>query len=69
MRETTPQLEATGFNVLLLDIHATPGRDLLERFKFVSTPTFLVFDASGQEVHRTATLPTLTELAAYLQAP
>lgn len=59
-----PELEAAGIEPILLDIHSTPGRDLLTRFAFETTPTYIVFNAEGQEMLRARSLPSLTAIQA-----
>ena len=63
-REIVPELEAAGITPILLDIHSTPGRDLLTRFAFETTPTYIVFNAAGQETLRARSLPSLTAIEA-----
>ena len=67
-REIIPDLEAAGITPILLDVHSTPGRDLLKRFAFESTPTYLVFNADGQETLRAQSLPSLTVIQAASKA-
>jgi hypothetical protein len=62
VREIVPELEAAGITPILLDIHSTPGRDLLSRFAFETSPTYLVFNAEGQETLRARSLPALTAI-------
>lgn len=64
VRGLLPELDAENINVLLLDIHAAPARDMLARFEFVSTPTFLVYDTDGQERYRAGSLPSLAQIRA-----
>lgn len=64
VREMQTALVEQGVNVLLLNIHERPGSDLLERYRFEISPTYLVFNAAGQEVLRSNSLPTLPEIAA-----
>lgn len=66
-RAIVPELEAAGITPILLDIHTTPGRDLLTRFDFESTPTYLVFNGAGQETLRARSLPSLTAIQAASQ--
>ena len=62
-----PELEAAGITPILLDIHNTPGRDLLTRFAFETTPTYIVFNAEGQETLRARSLPSLTAIQAAIK--
>lgn len=64
VREMQTALVEQGVNVLLLNIHERPGIDLLQRYRFEISPTFLVFNAAGQEVLRSNVLPTLSEITA-----
>jgi len=62
MRALVPDLEAAGITTILLDVNTSPGRDLLKRFAFDSTPTYLVFNTSGEESLRAHSLPDLTAI-------
>lgn len=66
MRGLTPELETAGIQVLLLDIHAAPARDMLARFEFMSTPTFLLYNAEAQEIYRAGKLPSFAEILALI---
>ena len=57
-----PELRRNGMDVILLNIHESPGRDLLSRFKFEFTPTYVMFDGSGEEIYRSNSLPTVREI-------
>ena len=59
MRGLIPDLQKQTMDVLLLNIHTAPGSELLERFEFVASPTYLIFDADGIIVFRSNSLPTL----------
>jgi hypothetical protein len=62
VRGLASQLASAGINALLLNIHEAPGSQLLERFGFRSTPTFIVYAADGREVLRSSHSPTLDEI-------
>ncbi len=64
MRALVPNLEAAGMTPILLDVNTSPGRDLLKRFAFESTPTYLVFNAKGEEMLRAHSLPALPAIRA-----
>lgn len=68
VRDIQTQLVERDINVLLLNIHERPGSELLGRFGFEVSPTYLVFDAGGQEILRGSTLPTLAEIEARISA-
>lgn len=67
VQKIVPELEAAGITPILLDVNASPGRDLLRRFAFESTPTYLVFNASGEETLRARSLPSLTAIQTAIQ--
>lgn len=64
VRAAAHELEQGGMDVLLLNIHEGPGSELLERFGFRTSPTYLLFDGAGQEVLRSSSLPSAAELLA-----
>lgn len=39
--------------VIRLDVQDPVGREIGERFRFRATPTFIFFDATGEELWRT----------------
>ncbi|NJR12586.1 hypothetical protein HC776_01495 [bacterium] len=45
-------------------MNTAPGRDLLERFAYDTTPTYLVFNARGEETLRVSTLPSIEAVQA-----
>lgn len=57
-----------SFNILRVDIHTPFGRVLRERYGFSYTPEFILFDPSGQEVWRSHTPPSLTEVESLASA-
>lgn len=59
VRELASQLETANFNIVLLNIHEAPGSDLLDDFDFRASPTYLIFDYSGEEVARQNRIPTV----------
>jgi hypothetical protein len=67
VKAIVPDLESAGITPILLDVNTSPGRDLLERFEFETTPTYLVFNARGEETLRTRSLPSLTAIQAASQ--
>lgn len=67
MRAIVPDLEQAGIRPILLDVHTSPGRDLLKRFAFETTPTYLVFNAQGEETLRARSLPSLNVIEAASQ--
>ncbi|NWF70977.1 MAG: hypothetical protein HXY40_17975 [Chloroflexi bacterium] len=67
VRGLQPELEAAGVNTLLLNIHQPPGSTLLERFAFVSTPTYIVYSAAGTETLRANRTPALADILAAAQ--
>jgi hypothetical protein len=52
------QLEPGGIDTLLVDIHSEDGMILRERLGFELSPTFIVFDAGGDEVWRANVIPS-----------
>ena len=62
VRGLQPELDAAGINTILLNIHEAPGSDLLERFGFQATPTFVVYSADGREMLRTNRAPSLENI-------
>jgi hypothetical protein len=68
MRAIVPDLEQAGITPILLDVHTSPGRDLLTRFAFETTPTYLVFNAHGEETLRARSLPSLDVIEIASQA-
>jgi hypothetical protein len=52
------QLEPEGIDTLLVDIHDEEGMVLRERFDFQLSPTYIVFDADGDEVWRANITPS-----------
>lgn len=62
VRDLQPQLEDAGINLLLLNVHAEPGSQLLDRFGFRITPTYIVYTADGREVLRTNVTPSLEQI-------
>jgi hypothetical protein len=67
VRDLLPDLEAAHFNTLLLDVNTAPARDMLARFDFISTPTFLIFAADGTEFSRFRRTPSRDEIFAVVQ--
>jgi hypothetical protein len=64
MRAVIPDLENAGITPILLDVNTSPGRDMLKRFSFETTPTYLVFNARGEETLRARSLPSLVAIQA-----
>ena len=62
--ELKPHLLNANINVLLLNIFDSPGKDVLKRFDFHATPTFIFYDSDAQEVWRSSNLPVLDDLLA-----
>mgnify|MGYP006969528849 CR=1 FL=1 len=58
VRGYIPQLEADNIDVLLLNIHESPGQELLARFGFEFTPTYLMYSTEGEEIFRSNSLPS-----------
>lgn len=67
VRGQLPEIQSNGIDVMLLDIHHPPGQDMLTRLNFNFSPTYLIFDATGEEVFRSNSLPTVDALLAYAQ--
>jgi uncharacterized UPF0146 family protein len=65
VRDLSPQLEKAGFNILLLDIHAAPARDMLDYFEFTSTPTFIIYNARQEVIYRASRLPQIETLLSF----
>jgi len=62
VRGQIPEIRRKDIDVLLLNIHTTPGSDLLSRFEFEFTPTYLIFKSDGEEVFRSNALPTVSDI-------
>ena len=62
-----PDLQTANINVILLDVNTAPARAMLERFSFISTPTFLLYDAEGAEIRRSQRVLALAEILAAVQ--
>lgn len=62
VRGHLPDIQRHEIDVLLLDIHTSLGRDLLSRFGFEFTPTYLIYHGDGEEIFRSNTLPTVNEI-------
>jgi len=62
VRGQIPDIQWQRVEVLLLNIHEPPGRDLLARFDFTFSPTYLIFNTAGDEVFRSNSLPTVTDI-------
>jgi thiol-disulfide isomerase/thioredoxin len=62
-----PDLQNANINVVLLDVNTSPARDMLARFDFVSTPTFLLYDADGAEIRRSGRILTYADIQAAMQ--
>ena len=62
VRGQLPDIQQNDVQALLLNIHETPGRDLLSRFDFVFSPTYLIFDSEGEELFRSNELPTVEDI-------
>jgi hypothetical protein len=56
------QAEWTTGRVLRVDILTPIGREFARRHDFVGTPTFVLFDGTGQEIKRWQAPPALSEL-------
>jgi len=64
VRGQLAEIQSNGVEVLLLNIHESPGRDLLARFDFVYSPTYLIFNTAGDEVFRSDSLPSVDTINA-----
>lgn len=62
VRGHLPEIQRQDIDVLLLNIHTTPGQDLLSRFDFQFTPMYLIFRGDGEEIFRSNTLPTAIDI-------
>ncbi len=62
VRDLTAELSSAGIDSLLLNVHDALGSALADRFKFVFSPTFLVFTPEGREVLRANSLPRLEDI-------
>lgn len=62
VRDLTAGLQNDGVDALLLDIHAQPANAMLERFAFSVSPTYILYDAEGDEVWRGNSTPTRDEV-------
>ncbi len=62
VRGQLPEIQRQSIDVLLLNIHTFPARDMLSRFEFKFTPTYLIFAGNGEEVFRSNTLPTAIDI-------
>jgi hypothetical protein len=62
LRPATERLEAdlgSRANLLRVSIHTDFGQQLGERYRFESTPLFVVLDATGAEVWRGSKPPSI----------
>lgn len=67
VRGALPEYDAADIDVLLLNIHETPGSELLDRFAFRSTPTYIFYDSDGEEKLRSSSVPEVDALIASLE--
>ncbi|GAB1421343.1 hypothetical protein MASR2M15_15030 [Anaerolineales bacterium] len=61
MRGRQSEWEAQGLNVILLNIQESPGNQMLEKFDFKLTPTYILYDSKGKEVWRGQQIPDLKD--------
>lgn len=64
VRGQLPDIQRKGVEVMLLNIHEPPTRDLLAQFEFTLSPTYLIFSGNGAEVFRSNGLPPVDEIIA-----
>lgn len=57
-----PEIQRKGIQVMLLNIHEAPARDLLSRFGFEFSPSYLIFDGQGNEIFRSNLLPNIEKI-------
>lgn len=69
MRGLIPTLEADDIDVLLLNIHEAPADAMLDRFDFRATPTYIIYDAAGNEQWRGNGLPNPDLIVQYATQP
>lgn len=62
VRGQLPDIQRKGVEVMLLNIHESPTRDLLTQFEFSLSPTYLIFSGDGTEIFRSNGLPTVDEI-------
>ena len=53
-------------DLLLINIHQQPGRTLTDRYNFQYSPTYILFDGSGEEVWRGNRRPSEADILAEL---
>ena len=63
VRGMLPQLQEAGIDTLFLNIHEPPGSELLERFEFRFSPTYILWNASQNEVWRGNDVLNIAELS------
>lgn len=56
------EIQQQNMQVLLLNIHQSPAHDLLSRFDFLYSPTYLIYDEQGVEIFRSNELPSLEKI-------
>lgn len=57
-----PEIQRKGIQVMLLNIHESPARELLARFGFEFSPSYLIFDGQGNEIFRSNLLPSVKKI-------
>ena len=62
VRGYIPEIQRKNMDVLLLNIHESPGREVLDRFDFEFSPTYLVYQGDGAEVFRSNDLPDVADI-------
>lgn len=69
VRALEGDLKEEGVATLLIDIHSDAGQDLLDRFDFEFTPTYILYNAGADEVWRGHETPSLDAIRARLASP
>lgn len=62
VRGQLPEIHRKAIDIILLNIHTLPASDMLTRFEFEFTPTYLIFAGNGEEVFRSNTLLSAIEV-------
>lgn len=62
VRALQDDLKDDNVDVLLVDIHDDIGRDLTRRYNFRATPTYILFDGTGNELWRGHSVPSPNEI-------
>ncbi len=63
------ELQPDGVDTMIVDIHSEGGGDVAEYFDFEMSPTFILCDATGNEIWRGHSTPSRDEVSDRLAKP